>query len=86
MLEKLKSIWKKWRRKRKWNADLQLYHLRLQVTEDARWMAHDPKVSALCARYSDMLADDWEKRAVQPVSDFRRKIGCDPWEKPRNNG
>ena len=83
MLKKLKGTWKEWRRKRKWSADLQLYLLRMQVMEDARWMAHDPKVSALCARYGDMLADDWEKRAVRPVNDFRREIGCDPWEKPK---
>lgn len=84
MFEKLKAAWKEWRRKREWNAELQLYHLRMQVMEDARWMAHDPKVSAICARYGDMLADDWEKRAVIPVRDFRRAIGCDPWEKLHN--
>jgi hypothetical protein len=58
---------------------LQIYHLRLQVLEDQRWMAHDPKVSALCQRYLAMLADDWEKRSVRNVSDFRREIGCEPW-------
>lgn len=86
MLEKLKAAWKEWRRKREWNAELQLYHLRNQLMEDSRWMAHDPKVSALCARYLDMAADDWEKRAVQNVRDFRRDIGCDPWVKPHNAG
>lgn len=84
MLEKLKAAWIEWRRKREWNAELQLYHLRIQVIQDHRWMAHDPKVSALCARYLDMLADDWEKRAVSDVRDFRREIGCDPWGNPHN--
>lgn len=47
MFNKLKEMWKEWRRKREWNAELQLYYLRNQVLEDSRWMAHDPKVSAL---------------------------------------
>ena len=72
------QAWKEWCRKRRWNVELQLEHLRMQVMEDQRWMAHDPKVSALCQRYLDMLADDWEKRSVRAVSDFRREIGCDP--------
>lgn len=83
MMEKLKAAWKNWRRKRRWHADLQLSYLRAQVTEDARWMAHDPKVSALCERYLAMLADDWEQRAVTNVSEFRRQIGCDPNETRR---
>jgi hypothetical protein len=82
MLEKLKAAWKEWRRKRKWNAELQLYHLRVQVMQDARWMAHDPKVSAMCARYMDMLEDDWEKRPVRNVSDFRLALGLDPNQPP----
>ena len=78
IFRKIAQAYKEWRRKRRWNAELQLDHLRLQVMEDWRWMAHDPKVSALCQRYLDMLAADWEKRSVRNVSDFRREIGCAP--------
>lgn len=85
MFEKLKAALKEWRRKREWNAELQLYHLRNQLIEDSRWMAHDSKVSALCARYLDMAADDWEKRAVLDVREFRREIGLDPWVDTHNS-
>lgn len=78
MFTKIAQAYQEWRRKRRWNAKLQLEYLRLQVMEDQRWMAHDPKVSTLCQRYLDMLADDWERRSVRNVSDFRREIGCDP--------
>lgn len=74
----VKETFNEWRRKRRWNADLQIYYLRIQVQEDARWLAHDPIASALCDRYLSMLADDWEKRSRLSISDFRRSIGRDP--------
>lgn len=77
----VRKSFKEWRRKRRWNADLQLYYLRVRVTEDARWLAHDPVASALCERYLNMLADDWERRPYMPVSAFRESLGLDPHQK-----
>ena len=67
-----------WRQHRRWPAELQLYYLRGQVEEDARWMAHDPKIAALCQRYAGMLADDWMHQERQSTDNFRASIGCDP--------
>lgn len=78
----LLNAYKEWRRKRQWSAELQLEYLRQQVEMDYRWMAHDPKIRAVCQRYLDMLADDWEKHSVMPVDEFRRSIGCDPHSRP----
>ncbi len=78
MLEKLKSKIANWRRKRKWNAKLQLYHLRLMVQTDNRWMAHNPIASELTERYLRMLADDWEIQPQEDVSQFRERVGISP--------
>ena len=81
-MKRLFNAYKEWRRKRQWNAKLQLEYIKQQVVMDDRWMAHDPKVSAVCQRYLVMLADDWEKHSVMPVEEFRRSIGCDPHSQP----
>lgn len=78
MLEKLKARLKEWRRKREWNAELQLYHLRLMVQADNRWMAHNPIVSELTDRYLRMLSDHWESQPQESVERFRERIGLDP--------
>lgn len=78
MLKHIVSRIKEWRRKREWNAELQLYHLRVEVQADARWMAHNPIVAELTARYLMILADDWEKQPREDVSSFRSRIGLDP--------
>ena len=77
-MNRLFNAYKEWRRKRRWNAELQLEYLRQQVALDYRWMAHDPKIRGVCQRYLDMLADDWEKNPVMPVDEFRRSIDCAP--------
>jgi hypothetical protein len=78
MLEELKGRFKEWRRKRKWNATLQLYHLRVMVQADNRWMAHNRIVSALTGRYLRMLDDNWESQPQEEVSAFRERIGLSP--------
>lgn len=82
MFKKLLHGLKEWRRKREWNAELQLYHLRVEVLSGARWMAHNPIVAELTARYLRMLADDWEKQPREDVSSFRSRIGLDPNKHP----
>ena len=78
MLEKLKVRFKEWRRKRKWNAELQLYHLRLMVLNDNRWMAHNQIVSEL----TDPLPADAVGSLGEPATRERRavreRIGLDP--------
>lgn len=78
MLNKLIARFKMWRRNRKWNAELQLYHLRIMMLSDARWMAHNPIVQELTERYLKMLSDDWEKQPQEDVSQFRTRIGLNP--------
>lgn len=89
MFEKIKAAWRRWLHRRLWPVEWQLERLRSQVQEDRRWMAHDPKVAAVCDRYLEMLRSDWENAAVEPVSWFRSRIGCDPhWGRtkaPMNN-
>lgn len=84
MLEKLKARFKEWRRKREWNAELQLYHLRVAVMQDNRWMAHNPIVSELTDRYLRMLSDTWESQPQESVEQFRERIGLCPHK--RSNG
>jgi hypothetical protein len=70
-----------WRLKHAVDADErghQFALLRQQILEDARWMAHDPKVAPVCERYARMAGKDWKNYAPENVSDFRRRIGCDP--------
>jgi hypothetical protein len=78
MLEKLKARFKEWRRKRLWNEKEQLYHLRVMVMADNRWMAHNPIVSELTDRYLRMLSDTWEIQPQESVERFRERIGLDP--------
>lgn len=78
MLEKLKARFKEWRRKREWNAELQLHHLRVMVQSDNRWMAHNPIANELTERYLRMLADNWESQPQEDVSQFRERIGLSP--------
>ena len=78
MLEKLKARFKEWRRKREWNAELQLYHLRVMVMQDNRWMAHNPIVSEVTDRYLLMLSDTWESQPQESVERFRERIGLCP--------
>ena len=70
--------YKAWRHKREWNADLQLYYLRIQVQEDLRWLASDPVATALCERYLSMITDGWEKRNRPSISEFRHSLKLDP--------
>ena len=78
MLEKLKARFKEWRRKREWDAELQLYHLRVMVMQDNRWMAHNPIVSEVTDRYLRMLSDTWESQPQESVERFRERIGLCP--------
>lgn len=78
MLEKLKARFNEWRRKREWNAELQLHYLRIAVMQDNRWMAHNPIVSELTDRYLRMLSDHWESQPQESVERFRERIGLDP--------
>lgn len=77
-IEHIKLKIKEWKRKRKWNAELQLYHLRIEVMSDLRWLGHDPIARELTERYLKMLDDKWEQLSVENISDFRRRIGLDP--------
>lgn len=67
-----------WRHRRRWPVEMQLDMLRRMLAEDDRWMAHDPKVVALCERYSAVLAEDWMHRSHVSASEFRQRIGCVP--------
>ncbi|GHC72973.1 hypothetical protein GCM10007320_09230 [Pseudorhodoferax aquiterrae] len=68
---------KAWRERRDWQAR-QLDHLRILITGDARWLAHDPVARALTERYEAALRDDWYT-LTHPSSDaFRRQIGLEP--------
>lgn len=78
MLAKLHARFKEWRRKRKWNAERQLYYLRLTVMQDNRWMAHNPIVLELTERYLVMLSDTWESQQIEPIERFRERIGLNP--------
>ena len=78
MIEKLIIRFEEWRRKRKWNTELQLYRLRVMIQADNRWMAHDPIASEITERYLRMLADNWESQPQEDISQFRDRIGLDP--------
>lgn len=73
-----KAAFKEWRRKRKWNAELQLHYLRIEVMSDARWLAHDNTARELTERYLKMLDDKWESQPREDIRDFRTRIGLDP--------
>lgn len=66
--------YREWRWNRRWPAKKQLERLQIQLEQDILWMAHDPKVVALCKRYADMLASDWMDRPVENVITFWRSI------------
>ena len=83
MLKRLRAMYAAHKHRRQWPIELQLQWLRQQVQEDARWMAHDPKVKALTDRYLTMLAPDWMSQSVQEVGNFRIAIGCDPHNRPK---
>lgn len=78
MFEKIKTRYIEWRRKRKWNAEMQIAYLRRIVMEDNRWMANNPIASELTERYLKLLADDWERHGAEDVSNFRERIGLCP--------
>lgn len=73
-----KAAFKEWRRKHKWNAELQLHYLRIEVMSDARWLAHDNTARELTERYLKMLDDRWESQPREDIRDFRIRIGLDP--------
>lgn len=73
-----KAAFKEWRRKREWNAELQLHYLRIEIMSDARWLAHDNTARELTERYLKMLDDRWESQPREDIRDFRLRIGLDP--------
>lgn len=77
-IDNLKAKYKEWRRKRKWNAELQLYYLKVEVMSDARWLAHDNTARELTERYLKMLDDHWESQPREDIREFRKRIGLDP--------
>ena len=77
-IEKIKLKITEWKRKRKWNVELQLYHLRVMIMDDNRWLAHDKTASELTERYLKMLDDKWEQQPQEDISSFRKRIGLDP--------
>jgi hypothetical protein len=78
MFENLKKRYKEWRRKREWNAELQLQHLRMEVMQDNCWMSHNRIVSELTSRYLRMLSDNWESQPQESAVRFRDRIGLNP--------
>lgn len=85
MLDDLIRRISEWRRKRKWPAEAQLLRMRSVVQEDQRWMAHNPIVMAITQRYLPLLADDWESKPLEDVSNFRERIGLSPHVKPKSS-
>ena len=85
MLDDLIRRISEWRRKRKWPAEAQLLRMRSAVQEDQRWMAHNPIVMAITQRYLPLLADDWESKPLEDVSNFRERIGLSPHVKPKSS-
>lgn len=83
LLKRIKAWREERRRRRLWTPEDQLDYLRVKVTQDARWLAHDPVASALCERYLVMLAPDWYQRSAEDVSDLRQRLGLDPHEAAR---
>ena len=75
----VKAAFKEWQRKRKWNAQLQLRYLRIELMSDARWLAHDNTARELTERYLKMLDDHWESQPREDIRDFRLRIGLDPY-------
>jgi hypothetical protein len=75
--ESLIARFRKWRKRRYW-ARFQLDYLRMMVSEDARWLAHDPTARALTERYEAMLRDDWYTGTSLPISTLRTQLGLDP--------
>jgi hypothetical protein len=73
---------KEWRRKRKWNAERQLYQLQVIMRTDNRWLAHNPIAEALTSRYLRMLSDHWESLEYEDITIFRQRIGLDPHPAP----
>lgn len=67
-----------WQFRREWSAERQLARARVMMTEDAQWMAHDPKVAAVTERHLSLLADDWMHQALEDVANFRVRVGCCP--------
>lgn len=68
---------KAWRKRRYWQAR-QFENLRIMITGDARWLAHDPVARALTERYEAALRDDWYTVAHYRPDAFRRRIGLEP--------
>lgn len=82
IVSKIKAAIAAWQFKREWSVERQLERARVILREDHQWMAHDPKVAAVCQRHRDLLAIDWMNVPMPHVSDFRQQIGCDPHKKP----
>lgn len=72
--ERFKRWWQARQHSRRWGPAIQLHHLRVQMHQDNRWLASNKVASALTDRYLSMLADDWEKRVVVRIEDFRRLL------------
>lgn len=69
--------YKAWRKRRYWQAR-QFENLRLMITSDARWLAHDPVARALTERYEAALREDWYTVVHHSPDAFRRQIGLEP--------
>lgn len=68
---------KAWRKRRYWRAR-QFEHLRILITTDARWLAHDPIARALTERYESALREDWYTLPFPSADAFRRQNGLTP--------
>ena len=75
---KLKLRLKEWLRKRRWNAELQISHMRTIMLQDNRWLASSDVARELTERYLKLLADDWETIPEEEISTFRSRICLDP--------
>ena len=71
--------------KRKWTYSQQVIRARLEINEDAQWMAHDERVRAVSMRHLSMLQPSWYSTALMSTSNFRDSIGLDPHQRKDND-
>lgn len=84
-INKLVKRFKEWRRKREWNTERQITHIRNTMIEDHRWLASNRIAVALLERYIPLVKDHWESARVDDISQFRTKHGLDPNQQGYNS-
>lgn len=77
MFRRILNWWQHRQEIRSWKSQ-HLDFIRLRVSEDLRWLAHDKVAREITERYENITAPNWYQLRHEDIAQFRNRIGLQP--------